>query len=852
MKQWPLLLGALAMVGFGIYSRIQLGHQADGSYLVSNGQSLRPIGLIDRIEGSRPKDMAQSSDGKYIAVLAHSRLLLYTPDGKRIAETQFSAGPLGIGWSPDGQKIYCTQGNGKIAVFQWQSGALIKSATLEVESVGAKGNPGTAGLTVSSNGDIFVALSIRNKVVRLTPEGVMINSWDVGACPYHVLLSHSGDFLAVSNRGGTVVTPAPEQGDPITRTAFQGSGVASAQSAGTAIQIDPRTDAALVGSVSFISVSHQLPVSTVNVGRQPAGLTFSQDDTKLFVADSDEDAISVVDVQSFHESRKIPITPKDDRGFGQIPTDVQMDSTGNRLLVTLGGANAIAVVQLGIHEKVVGYLPTAWYPIKLLVTNQRISVACAKGIGSRPNSKSGGYGVHDSVGVYETIAADSWKDLSALTRIVSKNNGWGTPLSPRKNKLPIPIPERIGEPSVFTHVVYIIKENLTYDIAMGDIASGNGDPSLCVFPANVSPNHHKLAERFGLLDNFYISGTNSADGHQWVDSSIANDYTERNYSANSRSYPYDGNDPLAYSPSGFLWNQAIAAGKSVRVFGEFVSKPSIIDTKTGKSPSWLRCYQDYKSGKGEILIKAETAEARLRDTLDPNYIGFPMTVTDQWRADIFLSQLRGWEKTDTMPNLSILLLPNDHTGGLSPQSPTPRAQIADNDLALGRIIEGISRSRFWGNTLVIVAEDDSQNGLDHVDGHRSICFCISAYSRAVTNSSFYNHSSIAATIERVLGLPPMTRFDRVSKPMIECFDSSPNLAPYVAAPNQISLDELNPPARKNLTKLEQQLAEACSKMDWKDPDVQDQRTLNRSIWASEAKRSVGRAGYSVDFPPALR
>ena len=842
MKRWPFLVGTIALVGFGIYAKILPGLQPDGSYLLSNGQHIRPAGQLVRIEGGRPKDIALSPDQSLIAVLAHSRLLVFQPDGSKLAEISLSAGPLGIAWSNDGKLLYCTLSNGKIGVFQWTNNQLSKFRTIDVEPVATKGHPGTAGLAVSVDGSIYAALSIRNQVVQISADGNIIRTWEVGACPYHLRLSHDGTRLAISNRGGAVVAPSPEQGDPTTRTPFQGTGVASVESAGTAVQIDPRTDAALVGTVSILSLTKQLPVVTVAVGRQPAGLAFSPDDRILYVADSDEDSVSVVDA----------ITPTDDKGFGQIPTDVLLDQTGRYLYITLGGANALAVVEASGRHRVLGYVPTAWYPLALVQTDQSVTVACAKGIGSRPSSKATGFGVHDSVGVVETIANNSIHDLGSTSRVVAQNNEWGNLLPPRTHRAPVPLPERIGEPSVFTHVVYIIKENLTYDIAMGDIAAGNGDASLCVFPANVTPNHHQLAERFGLLDNFYISGTNSADGHQWVDSSIANDYTERNYAANSRSYPYDGNDPLAFSPSGFLWSQARAAGKSVRVFGEFVSKPSILDSKTGKTPNWLRCYQDYKSGRNEVVIKAETAETRLRDSLDPTYIGFPMTVTDQWRADQYLMHLKDWELNDGMPNLSILLLPNDHTGGLSPQSPTPRAQVADNDLALGRLVEGISHSKFWPNTLIIVAEDDSQNGLDHVDGHRSICFCISAYSRSGTNSDFYNHSSIASTVERVLGIQPMTRFDRSMRPMVGCFNLKPDLTPYTAATNQVALDELNAPIKKIKSNDTKMLAEACSRMDWSEPDVQDQQLLNRSIWASEAARSIGKRGFSTSYPKTTR
>jgi len=854
MKKWLPLLGLGALVGFAAFSRVQLGQQPDGSFLISTGQRIELIGKTTRLEGVRPKDMAFSPDKSSVAILTHGRLIVAEPSGKSRAEIKMSPGPLGVAWAPDGKTIYTSMSTGKLGVFAWDGTSLTKSTEYIVEPKGAKGNPGTGGLSVGANGTIYAALSIRNEVAALSPSGEILSTWKIGACPYSLALSPDGKTLAVANRGGTVVGPSPEQGDPTTRTPFEGTGIANAKSAGTPVQIDPRTDAALVGTVSLISVGNptQPPVS-ITVGRQPTGMVFSADGKTLYVADSDEDAISLVDPEQRTELVRIPIAPKEDPGFGQIPTSIALSPDEKRIYVALGGANAIAVLENRAKPNVVGYFPTAWYPISILANADQILVGCAKGIGSRPASKTTGYYVHDSVGAYQAIGLDEVKDLRAMTKRVSFNNGWTRTPGPKKDRKPVPVPERVGEPSVFTHVVYIIKENLSYDTLMGDFVGGNGDPSLCTFPENVSPNHHALARRFGLIDNFYISGTNSADGHQWVDSAIANDYTERNYGANERSYPYDGDDPLAFSPAGFLWSQAVAAHRSVRIFGEFVNKPSIVDTMSKKAPDWQRCWEDYKSGKGEVVIKAETSEAGLRANLDPTYIGFPLTVTDQWRADHFIGQLKQWETTDSMPNLSILLLPNDHTGGTRPGWPTPRAEVADNDLALGRLVEAISKSKFWAQTLIIVAEDDSQNGVDHVDGHRSLCFCISAYSRAgVTVSDMYNHVSIASTIGRVLGMPPMTRFDRTIRPMFGCFGDKPDLTPFSAVPNQVQIDELNPPAKKASTVEARQLAEACARMDWDEPDVQDQQTLNRAIWQREAPRSVGRAGYSTAYPPALK
>jgi DNA-binding beta-propeller fold protein YncE len=848
--KWPILVsfGALSgavLAGMALVAGPKLGRQTDGAYLVSTGQRVQLLGSTTLIQGSRPKDMAMSPDRRQVALLTHQRLLVTDLDGRTVAETPITAGPLGVAWSPDGRRVYASLGSGKIGVFEPNGQGITKAAEWAVESPPRRGNPGTGGLAVAANGTVYAALSIRNLVVALGPDGTIQGHFASGACPYHLALSPDGHTLAVANRGGTVILPHPEQGDPTSRGAFQGTTIASANSAGTPVQIDPRTDAALAGTVSLIPINVSGVNQSVTVGRQPSGMRFSADGRTLYVADSDEDALSVVDVPTLTERSRISITPTRDPGFGQVPTDVALSPDGARVYVSLGAANAIAVIEGG---KVLGYAPTAWYPLAIAAFSDRLIIACAKGIGSRPSGKTTGFGVHDSVGALQVVAMSDFRNLGGLTRAVARDNGWTDTPGPRPGRAPAAVPERVGEPSLFKHVVYIVKENLCYDIAMGDMKEGNGDPSLCVFPENVCPNHHALARRFGLLDNFYISGTNSADGHQWVDSAIANDYTERNYGANERSYPFDGGDPLAFSPAGFLWSQAKAAGKSVRVFGEFVDKPLVVDRKTGRSPDWRRCWEDFKSGKGEVFARALSSQAALRESLDPTYIGFPMNESDQWRASVFLAQLGEWDKQSAMPDLTIMLLPNDHTGGTNPGWPTPRAYVADNDYALGRIVEGISRSKFWPDTLILVAEDDSQNGLDHVDGHRSIAFCISAYSRGGTIDDMYTHVSIASTIGHVLGIPPMTRFDRNARPMFGCFSAKPDLTPYTVVPNRVPIDEVNPPAKQAGSAEARRLAVACARMDWSKPDIQDDEVVNRAIWLKEAPRSVGRAGYTTVFP----
>ncbi|MGV3723943.1 MAG: alkaline phosphatase family protein, partial [Actinomycetota bacterium] len=486
---------------------------------------------------------------------------------------------------------------------------------------------------------------------------------------------------------------------------------------------------------------------------------------------------------------------------------------------------------------VIGWSPAGWFPISLAVRDNRYFVASTKGFGSRVANERGAINVHGTASTLQFVTTDTLKEdaLKASSRVVAANNRWGMSVgdqSPRRSARAVPVPERVGEPSVFKHVVFIIKENQTYDSIFGDVAKGNGDKRLCLFPEETTPNHHALAEEFVLLDNTYTSGTNSADGHQWTVSSVANGYMEQNYGAHSRSYPYDGGDPLAYSPEGFLWTAALAKKKSVRVYGEFINQPKIVSRVPGKRATWAELWADYKQGSKNFEITAHTDNDALRPHIHPNYIGFPSVVSDQWRADQFIADVHRFEREGKMPDLSILLLPNDHTAGTRPGTPTPRATVADNDLALGRMVERLTRSKFWPETLILVIEDDSQLGLDHVDGHRTTALCISPYTRrGAVVSENYNHTSFLRTMGLVLGLPPMNRFDRTADPLTACFTNRADTRPYTHRPNRIKLDEMNPTPTA-LRGEARRWAEASNRLDWSNVDRADAPTVAQAVWHS--------------------
>ncbi len=375
-----------------------------------------------------------------------------------------------------------------------------------------------------------------------------------------------------------------------------------------------------------------------------------------------------------------------------------------------------------------------------------------------------------------------------MTKTVYRNNSRAQKLQ-AEEKLETVIPVLPGQSSVFKHVVYIIKENRTYDQVFGDMPQGDGDPDLVLFGRDVTPNHHALAEQFVLMDNYYCSGILSADGHQWTDEAYVTDYIEKFFGGFSRSYPYDGDDALAYASTGFIWDNVLRHGLTFRNYGEFVEP--VIEPEEA---TFSEIYADFISGTNRIKIQAQANLEQLEPYICPTFVGFPNKVTDAYRAGEFLKELAQFEKENSFPNFIIMLLPNDHTSGTRPGRPTPRAAVADNDLALGKVVEAISNSRFWKETCIFVTEDDPQAGLDHVDGYRTVGLVISPYTkRQVVVSTYYSQINMVRTMENILGIPPMNQLDLAAQPMMECFSGEAELTPYKALPVSIPLDELNPP-----------------------------------------------------------
>ncbi len=525
-----------------------------------------------------------------------------------------------------------------------------------------------------------------------------------------------------------------------------------------------------------------------------------------------------------------------------------------QLVVALGTNNALGLYQWNaatLQVTPLGLIPTGWYPgsVGYAPNSQVLVTANIKGVGSLgPALAIGdkvGPSVFSAMGTASVIPVPNATTLSAYTAQVFTNNRWNlieeTSANPAAEVHAIP--QHTGEPSSIKHVFLIVKENRTYDQVFGDDPRGNGDPAFVDFGQAITPNHHALAKQFALLDNFYGPSINSSDGHQWVTQAIAPDYIEKSQTDNVRSYPFNGGDSLVYTPSGFIWRNALAHGVSVRVYGEYADVP-VFNVPLAQLGGWSDFYQDSRileglaSGPLHVPVGAfqtTTLIPSLEPILNKNFSLFTGTIPDQYRADIFLTEFRSYIQNRNLPQLIIMTLPDDHTTGTSPGLPTPNAAVADNDLALGRVIDAISHSPYWPTSAIFVEEDDEQAGVDHVDGHRNPGLVISPFAqhRKVVHE-YYTQINVVRTIEQILGLPPMNQFDLAAEPMATAFRDLPIFSPYDYLPNTVPLDQLNPQKaalngmrRAWALASERMFAHARYKADQQDPAL-----LNRAIWYS--------------------
>ena len=698
----------------------------------------------------------------------------------------------------------------------------------------------------------------------------------VGNAPHSIVID--GSTAYVSNEGGRAAT----EGD------FQ------IYSAGTEIVADPVVGAAITGTVSVVDLPTMTVTATISTGLHPTGMAFYGG--SLLVANTYSDTISVIDMGTNEVLRTInlglPIGVPERRpgrrsrpAYGAAPNSIAVDGKRGVAYVALYNANAIGVVDLSKRAKdpVIGMIPVAYAPCSVVLDEDKnvLLVANDKGIGSRYSFETD-YGVtdlntHQDNGTVSIVPVPDRGTLQAMTRQVFENNHWdleqniksaagGTPRAK-----PVAIPHKIGDPSLIKHVFLIIRENRTYDQILGDVAAGDGDAFLAVFGGKDTPNAHELVKRFPLFDNFYDPSRQSADGHQWITEGMA-PYADDIQSPDwNRSYP-GGNagDALAYQKKGFLFSEAAAAGLPVKIYGEYVEYDTFLQPNGSTSePSWSDFYADAKKFEAGLeptlyyqnTVQAHSSVPAVSDHLIGNFPIFDLGIPDQFRVDLWVQDFNNDVKAGTVPTLSILWIMDDHTGG----PPTPDAEQADNDLAVGRIIDYITHSNVWSTSAIFIEEDDAQNGVDHVDGHRSPGYIVSPYAvqGGPTDHTYYTQVNMTRTIEQILGLPPMNQFDLVASPMRTAFvkDTPPadNFKPWTHVPNQVPLDDGVSATAANTTsspavealraawlqKKAQIFAGKLTKPDSEDPD-----TVNHLNWYLSTGFKRPYPGESKVRPPS--
>lgn len=806
-------------------------------------------------------DCAVSPDHRTLVIEGRHELVFYDLESGRVVQEffpgmeEYFAGGMntysGIQWYNKGAKKYVLwsmvcQRRSYVVMAEWDGTQAVITNHFQFLPVPPApiALPNELAIIQEGSDDfLVVTLNGNNQVVKVNiGTGEIIWVSNVGVAPFGIVAANGKLF--VTNWGGGI----PEDSDPDV------AGVPWGRA-----RVDPETGATREGTVSIIDEVTGEVLSELEVGLHPNDIVKSRDERFVYVANANSDEVSVISTETNQVTETVSVRLMGDENpfWGSSPNGLAISRNGKQLYVANGMDNAVAVVNLGEKaaskgksalSEVAGFIPTGAYPGAISLKGNEIYVANIEAEGAWIANETliptgePAYNAHHQKASVSHIYLPNKKRLEAYTeRVVRASQLFRISLSleePREQIDPVPVPARIGEPSVFKHVVYIIKENRTYDQVLGDMPEGDGEPSLCVFGEEVTPNTHQLARQFQLLDNYYVSGKSSAEGHQWTDASIVTDNIEKNMRGWFRSYPHVQTDALVYSPTGFLWDNAARHGKSVRIYGE-ACIPIFADTL-----GWADIYQKYLDQQPFEFVNRTTIKP-VEALLSENYPGYDHhAIPDVLRAETFIEELHAYEQMegDQWPELSIIALPNDHTAGTAPGFPTPRAMVADNDLALGQIVEAITKSRFWENTVILITEDDSQAGWDHVSAYRTVGMVISPYSQLKTTiRTQYNQTSLVRTIEQILGLPPMNVMDATAMPMFDCFVSNPDMTSYEALPNLIPLDEMNPELG-TLRGKALHYARKSMEPQFQHVDRGEDQLLNRIIWhAMKPEKNYPRA-----------
>ncbi len=810
----PLSLLLLAALGFTAIQAAPAreavtwpGMKPTGEVQLPNGWKLRPAGRQIAL-GDLPVNMAEHPIAPVLAILhagfgEHEAVTLDTTSGRVIARASIPQTYGGMAWSPDGTKLYIGGGFDEVVYrFDHKDGYLsnrIAWSTKGEEPV-TKRQGSIAGLAVASDGKtLWAADAFGQRVVVLDTES------------------------------GRLITETPLEADSYPYT----------------ITLDEPRGRAYVSlwshaAVAILDREAGKLLNTVPTGPHPNEMLIGPGGKVLFVANANHNTVTVHDLDQEGKPLATIGTAIDPQAPpGSTPNSLALSPDGTMLLVANADTNDVAVINVKNPAAItpLGFIPAGWYPtsVRIARDGKTIWIANGKGLSSSPNREGPQPTIRGATirqyiggllrGTLSIVPMPSPSRMAAYTRTVYEcspiQRGRPTAVAGVNSDTLAgnPIPRALGDPSPIKYCVYIIKENRTYDQVFGDLPEGNGEPALCLFPESVTPNQHALARRYVLLDNFYVESEVSADGHEWTVGAYATDFVERTWPLGYRGdrrvpYPAEGKFDIARPANGYLWDRAREKGVSYRSYGEFVNNgPTHADPVTTNVES-------------------------LQGHFDPHYIGFDQTYSDLKRADRFLEELKGFEASGELPRLIVMHLPNNHTSGTAPGQKTPTAFVAENDLALGRIVEGLSHSQFWPEMAIFVVEDDAQNGPDHVDAHRTTALVIGPHvRRGVVDSTLYATSGMLRTIELILGLEPMSQFDAAATPMFASFTSEADLTPFDHRPAQVDLDALNQPDAPG--------ADLSLTLDFTKEDRADDLLFNQIIWQSVK-------GAESLMPPPMR
>ena len=778
-----------------------------GDKMFSNGTIFNPAGQsLDLEKGTRVLNLGLAQQGKFLVVKKNNGLAVVSADGFTVVsqlgyEKNESGSMYGLTMDSNDSTVYFTGAKKNIYIGNIsKAGILTLSKKIDV-SVGNKTTT-PLGIGLCDNNIALVALAIPNELAVLdVATGKVVDHIPMGVCPYAVVISKNKKYAFVSNFGG----PQPKKGDRTER------------SAGTNVAVDDRS-VALRGSVTVIDIAARKAIAEVATRIHPESMVLSPDGGLLYVSDESGDGISVVDTKTFTVVNTFDTKPDASLPYGSLTTALAFSPDGKVLYTANAGNNAIALIdpkhpQNGPY----GFLAAGGFPGAVCTDGRNIFIGNVTPLKQGALQKVAIPQNKAQLDAYSATAKKGFHFIDMLRAQAQAN----------LHATPTPVPANTGEPSSIKHVVYIIRENKKFDQELGDIGMGNSDPRLVQFGDTVTPNAHSLAKQFLLLDNYYCNGVNSSDGHQWAIQGITTPYHEKDFSAGRCAYDF-GTDPLCFAGCGFIWDHLMRKGISFRNFGE----TDLAEVSHGKT--WTNIYDAWKTRSDSVWYKCAYQMGSLEKYSDLRFPGWNLTITDQVRADRFIEALHEYEVKGSMPEFTIIYLPNDHTSGFGDGLPTPRAYVADNDLATGRVIAALSKSPFWKDMAIFVNEDDPQSGTDHVDAHRSVCYIASPYAkRHVVLSKFYNQSSVLHTICQIFGVQPMNQLVAMAPLMSDCFVKTPDFTGYTTLTPAVAINEMNPPKNK-LGKTTALLAPLTQRIDFSKPDMIDSDALlfSRYVWST--------------------